>query len=828
MVKKERTSKLLFKKLLRSVKTNYKQFLSVIAISFLAICLFCGLTSNAKNLEDRVNYLYDETNVAEVYLTTTSNQNLKLDKLKEVKGVTDVEERIYYPVTNDKRTIYLICEKESNKLSHPMLVEGEEGFLITDTYSSAFEVNIGDDIMLSIDNIVRELVGDNEEAKNIIDSYKLPEGEDLFRKDKIEFTVNVTGTMMHPEGVETSNFSPSVAVTNPHVIFNSIFDLISSNYDMDRILNDLEDLFGTSELTSLFDFNEILHNLSNQVLVKTDGTVDIDALSKYVRDFATDTIDTTVITCTPFRNLRCSEAIAQDVDQARKLTYVFPVIFFLVSILVILTTLSQMILKERMQIGALKAIGVSKWQIYLHYISYGALLCFIGGILGFFLGPVIIPNVMNIKYKLLWDIPDGKVTFFQPMSILMTLVMIGLAGLVSYLVSRNEIKEKPVDTLRPKAPKDKKKDRTYKDNALTKHVKIETKLAFRNIFRNKLKSFMVVLGTLGCTALLVCGFGIMDTLNYGVNLSLNEQITRDMHVLPLRYVEEEANELKAMPEVKRVEEIQTMSVILNSNDGLYDNVNLNLLEDDSLCFNVPYYDDYLTIDQTTAKKLKIKEGEEVEVVINQKIYKRTVKLVFETSFNFGIYCNYKCFDAIVKKPTSYWLTLNDNVDKLKFKTYLEDNYDFIKIMTDDDYITMANDLLGSITNMTNVVKIFAILLAIVVIYNLTSLNINERSRDIATFKVLGFNSKEIRKTLVIEIMVDTIVGAAIGLLFGFPICVLMMSINKTNLLTFLYHINWYTYLFAFAISVITALVVDLILCLRTNKIEMVESLKSNE
>ena len=812
-----RTSNLLFKKLIRSVKTNYKQFLSVIAISFLAICLFCGLTSNAKNLENRVNYLYEQTDVADIYLTTTSNEHLDINHIENIPGVSKVEERLYYPVSCEKKTLYLISYENEPTLSHPMLLEGESGFLVTDSYLKTFELNIGDEMTISIDNILSEFKGID---LNSLNEYKLEDGIDLVNSEKLEFKVEVTGTMMHPEGVETSSFSPSVVVTNHKTILNSFLDLIIANYDLDRFLDDHP--LDQSEETK----SDIIHKISNQLLIKGDGSVEIEELNKNIRDYAEKETSTYVISSTPFKNLRCSEAIAQDVTQASKLTYVFPVIFFLVSILVILTTLSQMILKERMQIGALKAIGVSKGQIYLHYISYGAMLCFIGGILGFFIGPLIIPKVMDIKYDLLWDIPKGHLNFFNPMSIVMTLVMIALAGLVSFLVSRGEINEKPVDSLRPKAPKD-KKERTSKDNALTKHVSLETKLACRNIARNKLKSFMVVLGTLGCTALLVCGFGIMDTLNYGVNMALNEQITRDMHVVPFKYDESELNELRSIEGVTRIEEVVTTQVTLSS-DYSYQTVNLNLLEDDSNCFNIPYYTDGLTIDKTTADNLEIKEGDVVTVVINQKTYEREVKHIFETSLNFGIFCNYKCMDEVTIKPTSYWMSLSEDADKDAIEKHLKEDFEFVQVLSRQDYLTMADDLLGSIKIMTNVVKIFAILLAVVVIYNLTSLNINERSRDIATFKVLGFNSKEIRKTLVVEIMLDTIVGAFIGLFFGLPICMLVLSINKTNLITFLYHIEWYTYLIAFVISALTALVVNLLLCLRTNKIKMVESLKSVE
>ena len=140
----------------------------------------------------------------------------------------------------------------------------------------------------------------------------------------------------------------------------------------------------------------------------------------------------------------------------------------------------------------------------------------------------------------------------------------------------------------------------------------------------------------------------------------------------------------------------------------------------------------------------------------------------------------------------------------------------------------ADNILSTIATMTDVVKIFAILLSVVVIYNLTALNIAERERAIATMKVLGFRFMEISKALTYELLLDAVVGSLIGLAFGYPMTVLVLSVNKTDLLHFIYHITPWTYLIALAISLVTTVVVSLLLNLKTKKISMSESLKSVE
>ena len=143
-------------------------------------------------------------------------------------------------------------------------------------------------------------------------------------------------------------------------------------------------------------------------------------------------------------------------------------------------------------------------------------------------------------------------------------------------------------------------------------------------------------------------------------------------------------------------------------------------------------------------------------------------------------------------------------------------------------MTRAHEIMSSIELMTDVIKIFAILLCIVVIYNLSSLNISERTRDIATMKVLGFKFKSIASTLTIELMVDAVIGGLLGLLFGFPMTYMVLSVNITSLLTFMYHIYWYSYMYGFLVTGGTALVVSLFLNKKIKKVKMVESLKSVE
>ncbi len=827
MVKKVSTTRLLFKKLIRSTKENWKQFFSVIAISFLAICLFSGLTSNANNLKERVNNLYNETNFSDIYVTTSSNGDLTPEAIETITGVKKAEERTYLTVEGNKKSFYLIVENEANTLSTPLVSKGNRGFLLMNSYVSDNNISIGDSFSFTLNNYFK--TDSNKELFSLLSSYKKTDKEDVFSNASLDLTTKVTGFMYHSEGVQSSSFSSSIIETNYQVIQDSLMSILNENYDVDGLNQAISLLhtLGMTDYTSVSDsLTSLLSKTKNQILVKAESGTDLDSLNQTIKEkIKNDYPSVSLIVSALSSNLPASLAMAQDVDQASKLTYVFPIIFFLVSILVILTTLSQMIIKERIQIGALKAIGVKKRYIYLHYISYGFILCLIGGLLGFFIGPVIIPKVMEIKYNILWDLPVKRATFFHPLSIVITLCLLLLAIIVSFLASHSVISEKPVDTLRAKTKSMKAKP--SKPNILTKHLSIPNRLAFRNIFKNKVKSLMVVLGTLGCTALLVCGFGIVDTLEYGIDLTYKEQEVVDINVSLSSYSESDYLSLESFDNVKSVEKVTATTGSLSSSSSLKD-LYVYLLADDSSCFKIDYQGEGLTIDKTTCDDLGIKEGDTVKLIINGTEYERRVDTVFESCSLKGVFDSYKNYPDLTLNPTNFWVTVKDSSLTQATTKNISNSYSFFSVKSKQDSLDYAHQLLSSITTMTNVVKIFAILLAIVVIYNLASLNINERKRDIATMKVLGFNFSETTKTLVTEIMIDTIVGALIGLAFGYPLCVLVLAINKTTLITFIYHINALTYFLAFILSVLTAFIVNFLLCLRIKKIKMVESLKSVE
>ena len=607
----------------------------------------------------------------------------------------------------------------------------------------------------------------------------MEDGEDIFSLSDIPLSFTVTGFMYHAEGAANSTFSPTIISLDESCVIDSFYNLLCENYDVETLEKILR-IFSLDIPTLLSSF---LSEMENQVLVRTsiDPALVLSDIEAVLDDSSYASLA---------RDMSFYTGLHQEVEQAMQLTFVFPVIFFLVSLLIILTTLSQLIIRERKEVGSLKAMGVGRMQIYLHYVLYGALLVLLGALLGFVVGPLFIPNVLGMKYDILWDIPSLPVRFFHPLSIALCLGLVLLSGLCSFFVSFS-------------------------------------RMAIRNVFRNKGKSLMVVLGMLGCTALLVCGFGIMDTLDYDIALDYGGNMRMDVTAMPIEADESFKKELSEDDRVARVEDYLSYPATFVGEKTA--NGNLCLVEDDPLFLNVDVgLDGGLTLDSNTAEQLGLAIGDVLTYSVQGQTYSKRVTVIFQSSFLSGVYDLFSSYPENLFEPDTYYITLKDSANRASYAASLRETGLFLSVMTYDDVMEQADNILSTIATMTDVVKIFAILLSVVVIYNLTALNIAERERAIATMKVLGFCFMEISKALTYELLLDAVVGSLIGLAFGYPMTVLVLSVNKTDLLHFIYHITPWTYLIALAISLVTTVVVSLLLNLKTKKISMSESLKSVE
>lgn len=894
---------------LREFKKGWAQFLSIVMIGAIAVTLFVGLLANAQSFESQVNRTYETGNLAEIYVTAMKYDEEDEKLVKQAVGTDgEVATRFELLGSANGKSSYLAILPSMPTISKPYDLEfalpeqTNESFCLIDrslvdenSENPLFEV--GKEMAYDIDIVSLGL----SSIGAILDPYVKDGGQNVLSGNSISLGFTITGAMKFPENSEKSSYGSTTILISDSIFRESLSKLISENYAETitttprAVIEFLEEKLGIEgmpnpelvwlvlkgmlqeyfpdinfdnvEIDTPFDVN--LHKLislviavnfnwnleaaatgegilvtPNQYLVKLKDGVSKIAVLKRV-EAALEGRDG-ILMVADRDEMPFSLVLANDVKQARQLTFVFPFVFFAVAILVTLTTTSQLIVKSRTQIGTLKSQGFTGREIAAYYVILILSLVFLGTLIGEIVGPILVPWILGIKYDLLYTLAPRVFVFPWLYAFLTAFSFLFITGLVTYLVIRKETKLVPAESMRPLPPPESLRARNSKieKKGRAGALLLSFKMALRNIRVDLLKSFMVIVGVLGCTALLVCGYGIEDTINYGIEHDLGTYQNADVSLtfsVP-KSEKEIKDELASLENIKitgngpSFEPFSRVLTTLSNESGISINTYFYVVQEDDSHLRLDIPKGKVAIAEKVASQLSLSLGDEVTFVYQSVSYSFEIGLLSEAFVFNGVFVNTSLDEGYDNKPfsSSYngaWLDAKAK-DAESRELLKEECQELIPNLsnaeTDDGYRGMVNSVMSSVQTMTSAIRVFAILLAIVVLYNLALLNFSERMRDIATLRVLGFSKVEIASSLMFETMGLTFVGVILGLMIGFPFMYGVLSVNQVAIANYLYHIYWYTYFIAFALTFVVAFLVNLVLAMRTNKVKMVESLKQVE
>lgn len=529
-------------------------------------------------------------------------------------------------------------------------------------------------------------------------------------------------------------------------------------------------------------------------------------------------------------------------DRMDGIAKVFPVFFFLVAALVCMTTMTRMVDEQRNEIGTLKALGYSKRQIASKYMFYALSAGILGSILGCSIGMYIFPKVIYSAWNMMYNLE--KICFkFQPGLILLASVsMIGVTLLATYYSIQSELKEVPSQLMRPKAAKAGKKIFLEKISFIWNHLAFLHKVTARNLFRYKKRFYMTIIGIAGCSALLVAGFGINDSIS---------DIVHQQYNVIYQY---NASIKLSGPSTKELDKINGIQSYLKE-EQMAGTVNI---DDKDMSTTIHILDDfdkigkYITFkDARSNKNLEMKED---SIIISQKIADKVGLSVGDT-LHFkdtdgkelsckitGIYENYVGHHIFVsrktyrswksKAATSYVCLLktkdqSDTFEKKLGNTLMK--IDNVKSVT--FYSSLEENFQSIVSSLTMIVILLvgcAAALAFVVLYNLSNVNISERIREIATIKVLGFLPHEVSAYVNRESTILTVIGALAGLILGIGLHHLIMNLAEMDDIMFGRTIKPSSFIISFIMTIAFNMIINLFMRKKLKKVEMVESLKAVE
>ena len=516
---------------------------------------------------------------------------------------------------------------------------------------------------------------------------------------------------------------------------------------------------------------------------------------------------------------------------------VFPLFFIAVAFLMCLNTMTRMIEEERTEIGIFTSLGISNFQIIFSYIFYVLIATIIGLLIGLSIGYTVVPHVLYNVYTQAYVIPGLKTYVNIPICISIIEVCVITMSLVTFIAVTAKFKNSPANLLRPASPKSGRKVLLEKINFLWKRISFSWKVTIRNLFRYKKRIIMTLIGISGCTALLLTGFGIKDSISEIVEIQYGEIETYDALAVLDNPVTEESSEINEFLSQNSISnplyaymetltfaanskniDVYSLAFATNSIDKYF---NLKDLDGNSLELN----DEGAIITEKIAKILNVNIGDTITLRDNNnEIYVIKISGISKNYINNYVYMNTNYYNLVFGDISYNTIIANigNHGDVL-----MNSNY-FSNIQYTEDSMSMLQDIFDSMNNIVFLIIGFSSVLAITVLYNLTTINISERVREIATLKVLGFNDKEISMYVYRETIILTIFGIIIGLLLGIGLNAFVLTVAETDEIIFAKEIHYLSYILAIVIMIIFTIVVQIITNFILKKINMIDSLKSVE
>ena len=640
-------------------------------------------------------------------------------------------------------------------------------------------------------------------------------------KTNIETLISTNNTLIEQENTLNSSLS-----TWNNEYSKALKELNSAKREIDNGYIELEQ--GYKEYTT--NYNLYLEEVSNYENKINSAKNEIQNIEKPVWYLLTR------------EDLTGYTSFYESATKVDSIAAVFPIFFILIAFLMAFNTMNRMIEEERSEIGAFISLGIRKSTIAFSYLLYVFIACVLGLVIGLSVGYTLIPRILYTVYSASFTIPELS-TYANPYAcLIIVLTTIILMSLVVFITLVKDFKLAPATILRPESPKNGKKILLERIKPFWRHLSFSWKITLRNLFRYKKRIFMTVLGIAGCTALLLTGFGIKDSLSdlldiqygeiihYDATLVLNDDVDEDDVTKALsdndinNYINTNISSYTFKANNKNLD---FTLIAFMSDEKINDYVTLKSVDGSDLNLS----DDGVIITEKMADLLNAKVGENISIRnSDNELFIVKVSGICENYISNFMYMNSTYYEEIFDDTeyNSYLVNLDDSINKEKLSNNLLDTGYFGAIQYTEDNMDMFNDIIAGMNNIVYLIIAFSSFLAITVLYNLTIININERKREIATLKVLGFRDREVSSYVYRETIILTIVGIIVGIFLGFSLNTFILMIAETDEILFIKIIKPLSYVLSFIIIIVFSVIVQVITYFILKRVDMIDSLKSVE
>lgn len=832
---------LTLKNLLREIKRTFTKFLSIFAICALGVAFFAGIRATSPDMKEAGDRLYNTYNLSDISVISTSGLTAdNIRDLESIEGIQAVRASLFVDAmargTGEK-------EKNLRLYSMPIKLKSEYAPLIDlipdygiDT-SPEYEMNgveiVSGRMPLNDTETALDYTLEGSLVKQLGDEITLTTSGGTVTLRVVGFIRSPMYISMFERGTSSigNGTSDGFAYASGNAISSlgtklPVMSLLNTYYTRADIV-----ISGKEGLSAYSDEYEAL---VNEVTDRIENYASTQSGTWYIQDRS--------------GNPGYSD-YSENTDRIAAVGDVFPLIFFIVAALVCLTTMTRMVEEQRIEMGTMKALGYGGWQIAMKYAVYAMSACISGGVVGAIIGFKLFPYVIMKGYSIMYYLGKLETPYRADIAFMAIAAMAVCTAAATFSACYASLKEVPATLMRPKAPKAGRRVLLEKIPFIWKKLSFTSKVTVRNLFRYKKRFFMSVIGIAGSGALLVTAFGLNDSI-----FGIIEKQFGDIWQMDVQAYVYEAMPLADMQELlgknPANDDFDSVMFCLDSQmeckNGGRSQSGVHLLGVESagsMAGRVSLHnggtpvtldDSGVVVTAKLAETLSIKAGDEINMRTGGEDHLMRVIGVADNYVYHYVYITAAYYETVFGKAMQYNGFMGNLKDGLTdgtmdaMSTQLLSDSRMYTVRTIGSIYDSVLDSLSILNYVVLVLILGSGMLTFVVMLNLTNINIGERMRELATLRVLGFYDKEMYAYIFRENNALSVIGAFVGLVFGKIMHLFVIRTCEVDMVMFVRSAKPLSYVYAFALTIVFSLIVNLLMRPKVRAIDMVESLKSAE
>ena len=820
--------------MLREFKTNFGLFFSIFLLSGLAIAMFCTMEGHVLSQRTAREKYHEECSLSDLWMYGEGFTQEQLDSVRQLDFVESAQLRMAATGSTPDFTgvqVDFFLERE-NLVNTPYLIKGEEfdpsdteGLWLANAFAVKRGLDVGDDFTIEYNGITF-----TKEIKGLVETpeyeYRQADG------DADMYLENIAIVFMSYDAfpirdyvthlIESGKITAKKVAENTKLLDEKLEQLKAAGMTVDDITQDMllqiADNMSDEKLAKLMPYT--------QMIVRTkDG----GALSH--EDEIAEALDYDYSAIIDRKSVQGLARLDSELDQHQAFAYVFVVIFVGIAVLVIATSMGRIVEKQRTQIGTMNALGMKRWKVILHYISYSLIVSVLGVIVGLAAGVGAGAPAMIGMFEQYYIVP-GLHSAFHPMYILIAVVIVAVCSFSCFLSCRKVLKIKPAEALRPAAPKQGKKC-IFERLPFWDKLSFNTQYNLRDISRAKLRTFMGIVGTAVGMLLMLYGVGCNQLVDIMTDISFNKIYTTRYQVklsadTKLVDADNLADELSG--ELVMTDAVE-ISKVKNASSAEKKKETLTVIEGKQL-YNLIDVNNEITqlvpgtvgISRKLAADMGIKVGDTIywHIYSKNEWHEAVVGSIYRSCETQGIAYLREDYEKTGAEYTPMLLMTNASqaqaATSLKYVT---------SVNSREDMIAAYEKSMEVVNILVFVMVIFSTIMIVVVLYNSGSLSFNERIKELATLKVMGLQSTQIRHLLTVQNIWLSVIGIIIGTPLGNISLNAMMNSNGENF-DYSLSVPVADYIISAVIVLIVSMLVSFMFSSRIKKLDLVETLKGVE